>query len=127
MAGAEGIYTTRHYIFGSYIKEALLEIHTFSKTGKRSKKKVLKAGSFRSPSFLAPIPDDGLLARIPEEEADKEHTYKASSRKSQNDEEDAAGINYAINEPEALDAEEEDEDESMQRDTAFMNDKKHLK
>ena len=64
----------------------------------------------------------GQLVQIEEVEAEKEQTNnKTSQRQSQVGEEElgAGGVAYAIN--------AEEEDESMQRDTAFMNDKKYLK
>ena len=70
-----------------------------------------------------PKPDErGELLQIEEVEAEKEQTNnKTSQRQSQVGEEEigVAEVAYAINEP--------DPDESMQRDTAFMNDKRRLK
>jgi hypothetical protein len=59
---------------------------------------------------------DGRLGNIPEQEADQEHTNKlASQRQSQTDMDQ---INVAIN---------EDQQSLEMVDTAFHNDKQHLK
>ena len=65
---------------------------------------------------------EGFLGQIREVESASEQTHnKTSQRQSQagGEELGAGGSSYAINEPE--------DDESMQRDTAFMNDKKNLR
>ena len=58
MEGKDGLYTTKHFIFGSYIKEVLLELKHCGGDGNivRSKKSVLRSGSFGSPSYLVPVP-----------------------------------------------------------------------
>lgn len=118
----DGIYTTKHFVYGSFIKEMIVEAKRFPVNERKSLMKKPDKQSKKQSHQVPKRDTNGQLGQIEEVESVKEQTNnKTSQRQSQVGEESegAAGIGYAIN--------EQEEDESMQRDTAFMNDKRHLR
>lgn len=101
--GAEGLYTTRNMIYGTYIKKCLIEYHRRPRSAEASPR--------------GDRDDMGVIDEVgSEKEQTKPHSQAQIAPIVGDD------VNYAINEPG-----EQDDEDSMPYDTAFHNDKKHLK